>query len=267
MAEAVKNAEDNTENIKEVDRAKQIRILGVPVDMVNGEEAMEIFKDIMDREGCELIVTPNSEIIVNATQDAELAGLIEEASLVIPDGIGIVYASKILGHPLNERVTGVDFLTAILGYLQENGKSIYLLGSKPKNEERESVADLAAAAMQRQFPRLKIAGTHDGYFKKEEETALVAEINASGADFLCAALGAPKQEKFIYEHRNEFTNVRAGIGVGGSLDVWAGTAKRAPEFYQKHGLEWLYRFAKEPTRWKRMLRLPVFMLRVIFGNK
>lgn len=247
--------------------AEKLRILNVPVDMVNGREAMSIFREIMDREGCELIVTPNSEIVVNATEDKELAGLIEEASLVIPDGIGLVYASKILKHPLNERVTGVDFLTDILGYLQETGKSIFLLGSKPANEERASVADLAAAAMKEKFPELKIAGTHDGYFKKEEEQSVVEEINASGADFLCAALGAPKQEKFIYEHRNEFTTVRAGIGVGGSLDVWAGTVKRAPEFYQKHGLEWLYRFVKEPTRWKRMLKLPVFMLRVIFGNR
>jgi N-acetylglucosaminyldiphosphoundecaprenol N-acetyl-beta-D-mannosaminyltransferase len=121
--------------------------------------------------------------------------------------------------------------------------------------------------MLNKYPNLKIAGTHDGYFKKEEESSIIEEINESGADFLCAALGAPKQEKFIYEHRNELKNVRAGIGVGGSLDVWAGTVKRAPQFYQDHGLEWLYRFIKQPSRYKRMLALPVFMLRVIFSRK
>lgn len=247
--------------------SKRIRILDVPVDMVNNEQAMEIFKGLMDREGCDLIVTPNSEIIMNATRDSELKMLIEEAGLIIPDGIGLVYASKIIGEPLSERVTGVDFLSNILGYLEETGKSVYLLGSKPANEERASVAELAGENMLIKYPNLKIAGTHDGYFKKEEEAALIEEINASGADFLCVALGAPKQEKFIYEHRNEFTNVKAGIGVGGSLDVWAGTVKRAPKFYQEHGLEWLYRFIQEPSRYKRMAQLPLFMVKVIARGK
>jgi len=248
--------------------ANRIEVLGVTVDLVNSKEAMEKFIEVMDRESCELIVTPNSEIIVNATKDAELKKLIEEASIVIPDGIGLVYASKILKCPLEERVTGVDFLNSILAYLEKTGKSIFLLGSKPATEERASVADMAASEMLKKYPNLKIAGTHHGYFKANDEADIVREINESGADFLCAAMGAPKQEKFIYEHRNEFTNVKAGIGVGGCLDVWAGTVKRAPEFYQKHGLEWFYRFMKEPrTRFKRILQLPVFMLRVIFGNK
>lgn len=246
---------------------KRVRILDVPVDMVSSVQALTIFENMMEEEGCKLIVTPNSEIVMNATKDAELKKLIEEARLIIPDGVGLVYASKIIGEPLNERVTGIDFLSSTLEYLEKTGKSIYLLGSKPANEERASVADLAGQNMKIKYPDLKIAGTHDGYFKKEEEPALVKEINESGADFLCAALGAPKQEKFIYEHRNEFTNIRAGIGVGGSLDVWAGTVKRAPQFYQKHGLEWLYRFVKEPTRFKRILQLPLFMVRVIIEGK
>ena len=250
-----------------MEESRRIRILDVPVDMVNNQQAMEIFKELMEKPGCDLIVTPNSEIIMNATKDQELKMLIEEAGLIIPDGIGLVYASKIIGQPLNERVTGVDFLNSILKYLEENGKSIYLLGSKPANEESPSVADMAAENMLIKYPNLKIAGTHDGYFKKEEEADLVRNINESGADFLCAALGAPKQEKFIYEHRNEFTNIRAGIGVGGSLDVWAGVVKRAPIFYQEHGLEWLYRFVQEPSRYKRMAQLPLFMVKVIAKGK
>jgi len=169
--------------------------------------------------------------------------------------------------PLSERVTGVDFLTRILGWLEANDKSVFLLGSKPANEERASVADLAAESMLKKFPNLKIAGTNDGYFKGHEEAALVEKINASGADFLCVALGSPKQEKFIFNHKEEFSNIKAAIGVGGTLDVWAGTVKRAPEFYQKHGLEWLYRFIKEPVRFKRVLQLPVFMIKVIFSRK
>lgn len=250
-----------------MEESKRIKVLDIPVDMVNNVQAMETFKKLMNRPGCELIVTPNSEIIMNATRDDELRMLIEEAGLIIPDGIGLVYASKIIGEPLKERVTGVDFLTSILEYLEATGQSIFLLGSKPANEERASVADLAAENMLIRFPNLKIAGTQDGYFKKEDEAELVQRINDSGASFLCVALGAPKQEKFIYEHRNEFTNIRAGIGVGGSLDVWAGTVKRAPKFYQQHGLEWLYRLIQEPSRYKRMAQLPLFMIKVIAKGK
>jgi len=246
---------------------KRINILDVPVDMVNNKQAMDVFKEMMEKDGCELIVTPNSEIVLNATKDLELKKLIEQAGLVIPDGIGIVYASRILGEPLSERVTGVDFLNLILGYLEENGKSIYLIGSKPSNEERASVAELAANAMQIKHPNLKIAGTRDGYFTKKDEPEIVKEINSSGAEFLCVALGSPKQEKFIFDHKDEFEKIKVGMGVGGSLDVWAGTAKRAPEFYQKHGLEWLYRFMKEPTRYKRMAQLPLFIIKVIVKGK
>ncbi len=246
---------------------KTIKILDIPIDMVNNQQAMETFKEMMKTDGCKLIVTPNSEIVLNATKDVELKQLIEQAGLVIPDGIGLVYASKILKEPLSERVTGIDFLSLIVEDLEKTGKSIYLIGSKPANEQRVSVAELAGIAMKNRHPGLKIAGTRDGYFQKEDEVEIVREINASGAEFLCVALGSPKQEKFIFDHKDEFTTVKVGMGVGGSLDVWAGTAKRAPAFYQKHGLEWFYRFIKEPTRYKRMAQLPLFIIKVIIKGK
>lgn len=247
---------------------KRIKILGVPVDMVNSEEAMAIFQDLMKTPECSLIVTPNSEIIVNATKDTVLKGLIEKAGLVIPDGIGLVYASKIIGVPLNERVTGIDFLEKIICYLEKTGQSIYFLGSKPaveasvNTEGRAAVAELAAKNIIKKYPQLKVAGTRHGYFKPEDEAGIIEEINHSGADFLCVALGSPKQEKFVYDHKDQL-KVKAAIGVGGSLDIWAGTLKRAPEFYQKNGLEWLYRFIQEPTRYKRMAALPLFMIKVM----
>lgn len=241
--------------------SKRTEILGVPVDMVNKDEAFEIFEESFAQPGVTMIVTPNSEIVQNASKDEELKKLIGEADLIIPDGIGLVYASKILGCPLRERVTGIDFLESIVAKLASSGESIYFLGSKP------GVADAAAEKIKEKYPKLIVAGTHHGYFDAEDEADIVDEINKSGADFLCVALGAPKQEKFIAQHRAEFEKVRGAIGVGGSLDVWAGTLKRAPEFYRKHGLEWLYRFIQQPTRFKRMLALPAFMLRVIFTGK
>jgi len=246
---------------------KRTRILDVPVDMVNNRQAMNVFERFMEGQGCKLIVTPNSEILLNATRDLKLKHLIEEAGLIIPDGIGLVYASRILGEPLKERVTGVDFLSLILSYLEKEGKSIYLLGSKPRNEEREAVAVLAGKAMQEKHQSLVVAGARDGYFSKEEESSIVREINESGAEFLCVALGSPRQEKFIFDHKNEFLHVKAAMGVGGSLDVWAGTARRAPEFYQKHGLEWLFRFIQEPSRYRRMAKLPLFLIKVIVKGK
>lgn len=239
---------------------KRVKILGVPVDMVDKDQAMAAFEESFARPGLTMVVTPNSEIVQNASKDEELKALIGSADLIIPDGIGLVYASKIIGCPLKERVTGIDFLESIIGYLEKNGRSIYFFGSKP------GVAEAAAEKIREKYPALIVAGTHNGYFSPDEEAGIVAEINESGADFLCVALGAPKQERFIYEHRDELVP-RGAIGVGGSLDVWAGTLKRAPEFYRKHGLEWLYRFIQQPSRYKRMLALPVFMLRVIFTGK
>ena len=244
---------------------RRIKILDIPVDMVDYPEAMEIFRDLMSKNGCSLIVTPNSEIIVNATKDQELKGIIEQADLVIPDGIGLVYASKIMGMPLKERVTGIDFLSVILGYLEEAGKSVFFLGSKPGEEGSPGIAELAAEKIQEKHRNLKVAGTHHGYFKEADEEEIVRKINESGADFLCVALGSPKQEKFVFSNRDRL-NVKCAIGVGGSLDVWAGTLKRAPEFYRNNGLEWLYRLIQQPSRYKRMAALPLFMIKVLLSK-
>lgn len=239
---------------------KRIKILGVPVDMVNYEEAMNRFKTFIEEDGVSLIVTPNSEIVVNAGNNPELMDAINQAEMVIPDGIGLVYASRILKHPLEERVTGIDFLGKTLGYLAETGKSVFLFGSKP------GIAEKAAAKMKETYPGLNVAGTRNGYFKPEEEEEILAEINAANPDLLCVALGSPKQELFVLKYKDRL-KAKAAIGVGGSLDVWSGDLKRAPEFYRKHGLEWLYRFIQEPSRYKRMAALPLFMLKVVFSNK
>ena len=118
-------------------------------------------------------------------------------------------------------MTGIDFLESIIARLAQTGESIFFFGSKP------GVADEAADRMKKKYPGLRVAGTQNGYFQPEEEALIVKQINESGADFLCVALGAPKQERFIAQHRDEFTSVRGAIGVGGSLDVWAGNLKRA----------------------------------------
>jgi N-acetylglucosaminyldiphosphoundecaprenol N-acetyl-beta-D-mannosaminyltransferase len=256
-----------------IEARKRLRILDVPVDRVSLAEAIEIFEALMRTEACSLIVTPNSEIVWRATKDAALKAVIEGADLILPDGVGLVYASRVVGSPLSERVTGVDFLDAVLCRLSDMGESVYLLGGAPGGEEKAGesgvapcVAEKASENMRKKYPKLRVVGFRHGYYTPGEEAAIVDEINASGAAFLCAALGSPKQERFIHAHR-EALRVRAAIGVGGSLDVWAGVQRRAPAFFREHGLEWLYRLVRQPARIKRAAVLPLFMLRVLVGNK
>ena len=195
-------------------------------------------------------------------QDPALRDLVNGADLVLPDGAGVVLASKILKDPLKEKVAGVDFADNLLGVLAQTGGSVYLLGSKP------GIAELAAEKMLDKHPGLTIAGMADGYFK--DEAPVVEKINAVKPDVLFVCLGAPKQERFMVNHQSEL-QVKLMAGLGGSLDSFAGTVKRAPKWMINLSLEWLYRLIKEPKRFKRMLRLPKFLwavcLKRIGGGK
>lgn len=239
---------------------EKMNILGARVDRVTMEEALDRFEQMLNTPGVSLIVTPNSLILDNATKNPQLMEAINSADLVIPDGIGLVYASKMQGQPLKERVTGIDFSWNALNRLAEMGGKAYFFGSKP------GVAKMAAKNVMEKIPGLTVSGCHDGYFKPEEEDAIVEDINASGADFLLVALGSPKQELFVKRHEKELLP-RVAIGVGGSLDVWSGTLKRAPQFYIDHGLEWFYRIAQEPKRITRIASIPVFLVKVLFSKK
>jgi N-acetylglucosaminyldiphosphoundecaprenol N-acetyl-beta-D-mannosaminyltransferase len=239
---------------------ERIDILGIPVDRVNMQEAAARFRELLETEDCSVIVTPNSEILLRATKEPDLGEIIRRAALVIPDGVGLLYASRILKQPLEERVTGIDFLSVALEQLAARGGSVYLLGSK------EGVASAAAEKMQERWPDLRIAGTHHGYFTDGEAPAMAAEIAPLKPDLLVVALGSPRQERFMADY-GQTASARTAIGVGGSLDVWAGTVRRAPEVYRRHWLEWLYRIVKQPSRLKRSAALPAFMLRVLFSGR
>ena len=232
-----------------------VKILGVRVDKITKAQALEEFQKLLEGDRCELIVTPNAEIVEKASKTPQLRRIInEEAAIVTPDGVGLIYASKLKGDPIQEKVAGIDFAHSAIELCAKLGRSVYLLGSKP------GVAEAAAANLEKEIPGLKIAGFRDGYFKDEEESEVVAEINASGADFLCVALGSPKQEYFVIKHRDAL-KVKAAAGLGGSLDIWSGQLNRAPKFYIDHGLEWLYRMIQEPKRLKRLPALPVFLIK------
>ena len=234
---------------------KTIKILGIEVDKVTKNEALEAFKGFLSGDKCSQIVTLNPEMVLEAQNNQQFHNLLKESELVFPDGVGLVYASRITHQPLEERVTGIDFSYSALKLLGEQGGTAYFLGAKP------GIAEAAAKNIEKEIPGLKIVGCHDGYFKPEDEQQLINDVNALGADFLCLALGAPKQEFFANKYKDQL-KCKAVIGIGGSFDVWSGTLKRAPQFYLDHNIEWLYRLMQEPARIKRMIKLPFFLLKV-----
>lgn len=231
---------------------EKFEIVGVHINNVNMDEAAGILEEYLESDVCSMVFTPNSEMLVEAVKDREFEEILNKGHLVVPDGIGVVIASRFYGTPFKERVAGFDLMMRLMETANLKGKSIYLLGG------REGVAEEAAIKLTEKFGGLKIAGTRNGYFESHEEEKILDEINSSNADILLVALGAPKQEKFIYRHRNEL-KVKIAMGVGGSLDILAGRAKRAPEFFRRAGLEWFYRLIKEPWRIIRMMRLPKFI--------
>ena len=229
-------------------------IMGIAFDNVTMPEAIDKAQAILQRDKTCYAVTPNAEIAYEALKDDGLRALLNEADLVLPDGAGVVLASKILRTPLKQKVAGVDFADNLLALLAESGKSVYLLGSKP------GIAELAASKMLEKHPGLIICGMHDGYFK--DEAPIIADINEKKPDVLFVCLGAPKQELFMKNHQHELC-CKLMIGLGGSLDSFAGTVKRAPKWMIRCNLEWLYRLIKEPKRFGRMLRLPKYLFAVV----
>lgn len=240
---------------------KTVDILGVSISKVTMQEATQKVREFVKSDSFHSIYTPNPEIVMLAKADSDFHQILEEADLVVPDGIGVVIASKMNKDPLPERVAGYDLVQNTMKDAVKEGYKYYFFGSKP------GISDEAAVKMRETYPGIQIVGTRDGYFKPEDEEGIIADINASGANILLVALGAPKQEKWIEANKHLMPNVRVAIGVGGSLDVMSGNVKRAPEAFQKLGLEWFYRLLKEPTRFKRMLVLPQFLVKVITYKK
>lgn len=229
----------------------RVEILGVGFDNVTMDQAVAEGVRLADTEGAHYVVTPNPEIVEACREDQEALEAVNGADLVLADGIGVVYGAKILGTPLKGRVPGIEFAQHLMGRMAQNGKSLFLLGAKP------GVAEKAAERLQGQYPGLRVAGVHDGYF--QEDGPVLETIRASGADVVFVCLGAPKQEKWM-RRNGEATGAHLLVGLGGCLDVFSGEVRRAPEAFQKMGLEWLYRLAKNPSRVGRMMKLPLFLV-------
>ncbi len=233
-----------------------VNILGVNVDKVTFDEALDIAENLAKTDGVSAIFTPNPEIIMCAKEDDAMREILNKADLCTADGIGVVYGARILGNPVPERVAGFDLTCALLERLAKENVGIFLFGAKP------GVAEEAKKRLEEKYSGIVISGTRNGYFKETDEEEIVEQINASGAKVLLVCLGAPKQEKWIAKHREDL-KVNLCLGVGGTLDVIAGAAKRAPEIFIKLNLEWAYRVLKNPSRIGRFAALPKFVIEVL----
>ena len=230
----------------------KIEVLGVAFDNVTMEQAAEMGGKMLQEDRFHYVVTPNPEFILAAEKDESFRKVINAADLVIPDGIGVIYSAKILGTPLAERVPGIEFSAKMLEKLNEMGGRLFLLGAKP------GVAEKAGENICAQYPNIVLCGTQDGYFKDEEDVIL--KVAAARPDLMFVCLGAPKQEKWMARW-GKHTGAKMAIGLGGCLDVYAGNVERAPEAWQKMGMEWAYRLKKEPKRITRMAKLPLVLVK------
>lgn len=230
------------------------RFLGVEVCTENYDELSASLLNDINENRKSFIVAINPEKVVKAQNDPALRELLNKATYQIPDGIGIILASKLKKGQISERVTGIDMMLRLCRLAAENQKSVFLYGAKP------GIAAEAKTKLQEMFPGLNVAGVLDGYEKDEAKIAKI--INDANPDIIFVALGSPRQENWILDHKDQLAP-KVYQGVGGSFDVISGRIKRAPTGFQKLGLEWLYRLMKEPWRWKRQMDLPKFLVAVL----
>ncbi len=236
--------------------SERVDLLGVSVCKVTAAEVIDKILEYVKTDEGHIIVTADASAVVIAMDDPEFTEIIREADIVTPDGAGILLASKILGLGISEKVSGVDLARSLCRLSGEKGFSIYFLGAAP------GVAEEARQKLLEQYPDMKVAGVHHGYFKPEEEAAVVEDVKASGADVLLVAMGIPAQEKLIKRNLDKL-GVKAAIGVGGTFDVFSGRIERAPVWMQRHGMEWLHRLMKNPKKISKVAMLPKFMMKVL----
>lgn len=240
-----------------MEKIKPFYVLGVPVYPYTMDGAVNFLNSQVKNKRQTFVVTANAEIIMMCQNDAEYKEIVcQNADLVLADGAGTVWAGRKLGHNVPERVAGCDLFVELARLAAKKDYKVFFFGAAP------GIAEAARDKLLAMAPGLKVAGCRNGYFKEEESKDIIAEINNSGADMLFAALGAPKQEKWLAEYRAQL-KPQVLMGVGGSFDVLAGKMERAPLWMQKASLEWLFRLYKQPSRIGRMIVLPQFVIKVL----
>ena len=228
----------------------RIPVLGVPFDAVTLAQAIARAGELLSAGRGGMIATVNPEILLRCRRDSRLAAHVRQADLILADGIGVVIASRILGTPLPERVTGADLATGLFHVLEERGGSVFLYGARP------GVGERACKKLHRRYPALHLAGAANGYTIRSEDVCRA--IESAAPQLVLVGLGSPRQERFIAEYRSRLCCLM--VGVGGFIDVLAGDIPRAPIFWQRANLEWLYRIIRQPQRLIRATKLPDILL-------
>lgn len=241
---------------------KKVDIRGIPFDNVTLAEAVELIADRVEKKEKTSVFTPNAEMLDRAFRDGEFFEVLRCADVILPDGIGVIKAAEMLGDPLREKVPGVEVGEALFERLSSH--RFFFFGGKPEEEGNPSAADAAAKAVTEKYGA-SVVGCRHGYYEKTgaENDATLRAIEASNADVLYVCLGSPTQELWIAENASKLPQVTLLIALGGSLDVYGGNVARAPVFFIDHGIEWLWRLLRQPSRFFRMLALPRFY----FGMK
>jgi len=231
-------------------------ILDVPVDTYKLDEFVSKIEEALSSTGVKTIIAVNPEKVMRARKNLRLLSALRDADFLIPDGIGIVTALKLLYGVTVSRMPGIMLMEHLLGLADGKKYKIFIFGSS------REVNRTASSDILKRYPSLELAGTQHGYVSNEEYGEVVEKINLSGADILFVGLGSPKQEEWIHRYKNVL-KVKVCMGIGGSLDVIAGRVPRASRLFQGLGLEWLYRLMREPSRFKRQSVLPGFALAVL----
>lgn len=239
------------------------KILSVKICSSKKEEILRSLDKRIKKGIPTVIFTPNTKMLLQANASPAFLKILNSSSLNIPDGSGILIASRMLGGNIKQRITGIDFAASLLALAEKRGYRVFLLGSE------RGVAKKAKKNLKISFPKLKICGAHHGYFKKsgKENEKLLKKIRSAHPDILFVCLGSPTQEKWIAKNARQISSLKLSIGLGGSLDVWAGKISRAPKLLQTAGLEWLWRTIKEPKRARIFFDIPVFLFKVWQSKK
>lgn len=238
----------------------KVSIFGVPFSKLSMNETVDLITHMIESREPHQIITANPIMVMSAVDSSAYMQLLQAADLVVPDGAGIVWAANYVGNPVAERVTGFDLLHRMMQLGEPKGWKVYLLGASPE------MIEAAASSLKRQYPALQLVGYRDGYFQADEDAAVIANIREHDPDILLIGRSADKQEPWIAQYKQQL-RVPVIMGVGGSFDVLSGKLKRAPVLFQRLRLEWFYRLLQEPWRYKRMLVLPKFAMKVIREKK
>ena len=226
---------------------KRVNLFGLKIDDISMPRAAELAKISILGGERRVFFTPNLEMLEGARRSEEIREILNSASVLLPDGSGLLLASRLLGEPIENKVAGIDFGEKLISLAADEGAKVFLLGGA------RGIAKRAAKKLIAKYPRLKICGIHNGYFSKEDTGVLISKIQLASPDIMLVCMGFPKQERFVFEHRDDFSEIKIIACLGGALDIWSGKKIRAPRLIRVAHFEWLWRILGDPRRAKRFI--------------